>query len=341
MRKLRVLVLMHEDLVPPDSLDGFTEKEILDWKTEFDVVHTLEEMGHAILPLGVRDDLGVLRRALDEYKPNVTFNLLEEFHGIVAYDQHVVGYLELNRQCYTGCNPRGLMLARDKALSKKILSYHRVPTPKFQVFPMGKRVRRPRRLGFPLLVKSLVQDASLGISQASIVRDDEKLAERVRFIHQEVKSDAIAEEYIEGRELYVGVLGNRRLQTLPVWEMLFTNAPDDLPNIATERVKWDAAYQKKLGIVTRAAKNLPPGAEERISKLCKRIYRVLSMSGYGRMDIRLTEDGRVFVLEANPNPNLSFGEDLAESAAEAGISFEALLRRIINLGLRYQAAWRA
>ncbi len=341
MKKLRILVLMHEDLVPPESLEGYSDKEILDWKTEFDVVSTLGEMGHDTLPLGVRDDLSMIRKALDDYKPHVTFNLLEEFHGVGAYDQHVVGYLELNRQCYTGCNPRGLMLARDKALSKKILAYHRVPTPKFIVFPMRKQIRRPQRLAFPLLVKSLVQDASLGISQASIVRNDDKLVERVRFIHEQVQSDAIAEEYIEGRELYVSVLGNRRLQTFPVWEMLFTKAPDDMPNIATERVKWDAEYQKKIGIETRAAEDLPPGTAERIAKLCKRIYRMLSMSGYGRMDLRLTADGRVYVLEANPNPNLSYGEDFAESAAKIGISFEVLLQRIINLGMRYQAEWKA
>lgn len=339
MRKLRVMVLMHEDLVPPDTLEGRTEQEILEWKTEFDVVNTLGEMGHDTLPLGVRDELSVIRKALNDYKPHVTFNLLEEFHGVGVYDQHVVAYLELKRQRYTGCNPRGLMLSRDKALGKKLLSYHRVPTPKFVAFPIGKKVSRPKRLGFPLLVKSLVQDASMGISQASIVNNDEKLAERVKFIHENVKSDAIAEQYIDGRELYVGVLGNRRLQTLPVWEMLFTNAPDGMPNIATQKIKWDADYQKKIGIETRAAENLPPGSEERIAKLCKRVYRVLSMSGYGRMDLRLTPEGRIFVLEANPNPNLSFGEDLAESAAKVGISFEALLHRIINLGMRYQAAW--
>jgi len=340
MKKLRVLVLMHEELVPPESLKGCTDKEIWKWKTEFDVLAGLKELGHEVQPLGMSDDLGVVRRAMRDWKPHIAFNLLEEFHGVALYDQYVVSYLELMRQPYTGCNPRGMLLARDKSLSKQILAYHRIPTPRFAVFPRGRRMKRPRRLTFPLLVKSASEDASLGISQASIVTSDEKLAERVAFIHEQVKSDAIAEQYIEGRELYVGVLGNRRLQTFPVWEMSFAKMPENVAPIATARVKFDHEYQKKHGIKTHKAKDLPAGAEEKIASFCKRIYRILSMSGYGRMDLRLAPDGRVYVLEANPNPNLEYGEDLAESAEAVGISYEALLQRILNLGRRYQAAWR-
>ncbi len=340
MKKLRVLALVHEDLVPPDSLDGFDEKEIFKWKSEYDVVHGLEKLGHDLQVVGLRDDLGVMRRAILDFKPHVAFNLLEEFHGVAVYDQHVVSYLELMRQPYTGCNPRGLLLAHDKALCKQILSYHRIRTPKFAVFPMRKAVKRPRRLEFPLMVKSVNEDASLGISQASIVTSDEKLAERVRFMHDQFGDDAIAEQYIEGRELYVGVLGNRRLQTFPVWEMLFTKMPEDIAHIATEKVKFDPEYQKRHGITTAAAKNLPPGIEEKIVALCKRVYRALSMSGYGRMDLRLTDDGRVYVLEANPNPNLEYGEDLAESAYSVGVPYDKLLQRIVNLGRSYQVAWR-
>lgn len=341
MKKLRVLVLMHEDLIPPETLEGCNDEEVGKWKMEFDVLAGLRELGHAVRPLGMSDDLGVVRKAMHDWKPHIAFNLLEEFHGVALYDQYVVSYLELMRQPYSGCNPRGMLLARDKSISKQILTYHRIRTPKFSVFPMGRRVKRPRRLEFPLLVKSANEDASLGISQASIVTNDEKLVDRVAFIHDQVRSEAIVEQYIEGRELYVGVIGNKRLQTFPVWEMLFTKMPENLAHIATAKVKFDPKYQKKHGIQTRAAEDLPPGAADRIAKLCKRIYRILSMSGYARMDLRLAPDGRVFVLEANPNPNLEYGEDLAESAETAGISYEALLQRILNLGRRYQAAWRA
>jgi len=340
MRKLRVLVLMHEDLVPPETLEGYTLKEIIEWKSEFDVVEGIGALGHQPRSLGVRSDLGKIRSAIEEWKPHVAFNLLEEFHGISLYDQAVVSYLELMRQPYTGCNPRGLMLAHDKALSKQILAYHRIPTPRFTVFPYGHTVRRPPRLDFPLLVKSATEEASLGISQASVVRSDEKLVERVLFVHEQLGTDAIAEEYIEGRELYVGVMGNRRLQTFPIWEMEFANLPEGQPNIATRKAKWDPNYQEKRGIRTNAARDLPEGLPARIARLCKRVYRVLSLSGYARMDLRLTPDGRIYVLEANPNPNLEYGEDFAESAEASGLGYEALLNRILKLGMSYQAAWR-
>src|ERR1044071_2883851 len=149
MKRLRILVLMHEDLVPPDPLNG-QEVAGAEWKTEYDVVSTLRKLGHDVKPLGVKSDLGVLRSAIEDWQPQIAFNLLEEFDGVATYDQNVVAYLELLRVPYTGCNPRGLMLSRDKALSKKILTYHRIPCPDFGVFPLGRAVRRSRRLSFPL-----------------------------------------------------------------------------------------------------------------------------------------------------------------------------------------------
>lgn len=338
MKKYRVLVLMHESLVPPDSLEGYSDAEMLEWKTEFDVVQTLRYMGHKVLPLGVVDDLGKIRDAIEEFRPHVCFNLLEEFHGVGTYDQHVVSYLELLRQHYTGCNPRGLMLSHDKSLAKKILTYHRIATPRFSVVPRGKQVRRLERLDYPLLVKSVIEDASLGISDASLVYDEEALHRQVEYLHEEVKSDALIEEYIDGREFYVGVLGNRRLTVLPVWELMFKNAPD-VPKIATAQVKWDEETQKRLGVETDEAR-LSPELRSRITTLCKRVYKALDLSGYARIDLRCNVQGKVYVLEANPNPNLSFGEDFAESAERAGIEYEELLKRIINLGLSYQASWR-
>jgi D-alanine-D-alanine ligase len=340
MKKLRILVLMHEDLVPPDSIEGLSDEEIADWKSEYDVCAGLEALGHDVYPLGLSDDLGLVRNAIRRHKPHIAFNLLEEFHGVAVYDQHVVSYLELIKQPYTGCNPRGLMLSHDKALCKQILSYHRIPTPKFTVFERGKRVRRSARVSFPLMIKSVNEEASMGISQKSIVHNEAQLADRVAYIHEQVRTDALAEEYIEGRELYVGLIGNQRLTAFPVWEMLFTKMPDGMARIATRRVKWDAKTQKEFGIKTQAARNLPPVVQRQITSLCKRVYRSLSISGYARMDFRLAEDGRVYLLEANPNPNLEYGEDFAESAERAGISYETLLHRILNLGLNYKAAWR-
>ncbi len=339
MRKLRVVVLMDVELVPPDDATGVSDEEMLPWKSEYDVMVTLRELGHDTQALGVSDDLGVIRKNLKEFRPHIAFNMLEEFHGVAVFDQHVASYLELMKQPYTGCNPRGLMLAHDKALSKKILSYHRISTPHFAVFERGRRVKPPRNHAYPLLVKSVLEEASLGISSNSIVRTLDQLIDRVAYIHEELKTDALVEEYIEGRELYVGVLGNRRLQTLPIWEMLFKKMPEDVPRIATARVKWDEAYQKEMGIVTQAAKGLDKSKRDEIHRLCKRVYRVLCLSGYARMDLRMTDDGRVYVLEANPNPNLSYGEDLAESAETVGVSYDRLIQRILNLGLSYKPQW--
>lgn len=340
MKKLRVLVLMHESLVPPTNLSGYTEEEILEWKTEFDVVATLREMGHDVLPLGVYDDLGDLRRATEDFKPHIWFNLLEEFHGVGVYDHHVVSYLELMKQHYTGCNPRGLLLAHDKPLAKKILSFHQICSPGFFVVPRGKKTRFPTEAQYPLLVKSASEDASLGISDASIVYNQDQLEDRVRFIHDDTQTDALVETFIEGRELYVGVIGNRQLKVYPIWEMIFEHAKPGDPQIATSRVKWDIEHQKKLGIKTVRAKGISPRVEEKIKRVCKRVYKALSLSGYARIDLRLRDDGEVFVIEANPNPNLSYGEDFAESADSIGISYEKLLRKIISLGLNYQAEWR-
>ena len=340
MKPLRIIVLMHEDLVPPDSLEGKTDKEIASWKTEFDVFHTLKHLGHEVHCVGVRSNLDVIHQAIETHKPHIAFNVLEEFHGVSVYDQAVVSFLELLKQPYTGCNPRGLMLAHDKALSKKILAYHRIPTPRFYVFPIGRKMSRRKQYEYPLLVKSLTEEASAGISHASIVTSEEKLAERVEFIHRTLGTDAIAEQYIEGRELYVGIMGNQQLKNFPIWELTFENLPEDSPNIATAKVKWDEAYQRKVGIKTGLVHDLDPATVTRINKLCRRAYRQLNLTGYARMDLRLSPDGTPYLIEANPNPNLSYGEDFAESAHFAGIEYEELIQRILNLGLRYRAAWR-
>ena len=341
MKKRRVLVVVHESLVPPDTLQGFSVKEIDEWRTEYEILATLRAVGHEVRCLGVLDSLTELRAAVAEWKPDVVFNLLEEFDGIVTYDQHVVAYLELLRQPYTGCNPRGLLLSRDKSLSKQLLSYHRVPTPQFAVFRRGFKLRVPKRLRYPLFVKSTTDDASLGISQASVVDDEARLRERVAFIHDQVGSDALVEEYIDGREIYVGVLGNDRLTRLPVWEMNFGTMPENVAAIATRKAKWDRGYRSRHGISSQAAQDLPPAVEAGLDRLSRRIYRSLGMSGYARMDFRVKNDGSIYVLEANANPHIGSFEDFARAAQTLGIAYAELLDRILALGISYQAEWRS
>jgi D-alanine-D-alanine ligase len=340
VKPLRILVIVHETLVPPETLDGLTDQKADEFRTEFDVINTLREQGHEVRPLGIGDSLTELRAAIVDWQPHVCFNLLEEFGGVVTYDQHVVAYLELMRQPYTGCNPRGMMLSRDKVLSKQLLTYHRIPTPKFGVFRRGRKPQIPRRLRFPLFVKSATEDASLGISQASVVDDRERLRERIEFIHEQTASDALVEEFIDGRELYVGVLGNERVTTFPAWEISFGSLSTSAIGIATRKVKWDRAYQAKHGIVTDPAQDLPPGVASLLDRLARRIYRALHMSGYARMDFRLSADGWPYVLEANANPNLEEFEDFGRAAAHAGLAYESLLARIVSLGMRYRAEWR-
>jgi D-alanine-D-alanine ligase len=337
MRRLRILVLMHKDLVPPEQLNG-QDLQAVEWKTEYDVVSTLRKLGHEVTALGVKSDLEVIRGAVEQWKPHVAFNLLEEFDGVAVYDQNVVSYLELLHVPYTGCNPRGLMLARDKALSKQVMSYHRIPYPEFMVVPLHRMVRRPKWLAFPLIVKSVSEEASLGISQASIVEDEDKLRERVAFIHDSVGTGALVERYIEGRELYVGVMGNAHLQVLPVWELVMDNMPEEAKRIATERVKWSRKYQDKYGIRSGEAKNLPEGAADKIQHLAKRVYRALGISGYARIDMRMDGDGNIYVLEANPNPQIADDEDFAESARKAEVPYKNLLQELIHIGMRWRPA---
>lgn len=339
-RPLRIVALMHADLVPPDSREGYSEKEIQEWKCEFDVTQALRKLGHQVEKVGVIDDLGAIRNAIAKVQPDITFNLLEEFHRVSVYDQHVASYLELIKQPYTGCNPRGLLLARDKALSKQIMLYHRVATPRFQVVPRGKKFRIPARLKFPLLVKSTTEDASLGLSRSSVVNDPPALREQVEQCHDTIGTDALVEEYIEGREFYVGILGHERLQVLPIWELSFSKLPQGVPNIATAQVKWDHKYQAKVGVETGPARDLPANVRANIHRICKRVFRALYLSGYARIDLRMKESGEIFVLEANPNPNLSRDEDFAASAAAVGLTYPKLLHRILTLGLNYAAAWR-
>ncbi|HWW94219.1 MAG TPA: ATP-grasp domain-containing protein [Vicinamibacteria bacterium] len=326
---------MQESLVPPDEVKG-VDLEGAEWKMEYDVVSTLRGLGHEVQPLGVGGNLADIRNAIADFKPHITFNLLEGFDDVATWDQNVVAYLELLKVPYTGCNSRGLLLGRDKAIAKKLLSYHRIPVADFVVAPRGRRFRRPKRLAFPLFVKSLTLDASIGISQASVVEDEAKLEERVNFVHESIGTDALVEHYIEGRELYVGVLGNERLQVLPIWELYFKNLPEEVRKIATERLKWSLSYQKKHGIDSGEAKDLPPGLEDRIRDVCKRVYRNLMLSGCARIDLRMTEAGQAYVVEANPNPQLAHDEDFAQSARKAGIDYPELIQRILNLGLRWE-----
>ena len=336
MKKLRVLMLMHTENIPPDDLKDDDDPRMEKFRTEFDVKNALINLGHDIKIIGVDDNIAPVREAIEEWKPHIAYNLMEAFADNGALDFYIVSYLDMHHVPYTGCNPRGMLLSRDKALSKKLLAYHRVRVPKFKEFPFGRKIypSKIKNLPYPMIVKSLTEQGSVGIAQASHVATPEELIDRVKQVHEITNDDAIAEQYIEGRELYVTVLGNTRLEVLPVRELVFDKIDDTMHRIATYNVKWNEDYRKRWGIDYIFARNLPTDIPDQITKLAKRVYRILDLSCYARLDLRLTEDGKLFVLEANPNAGIAATDDVAYAAEKAGMDYEQLIQRILNFGLR-------
>jgi D-alanine-D-alanine ligase len=333
MKKLRVMMVVHYSLVPPDDLRDPADPRMEKFRTEYDVKTALLNLGHEVQIAGVYDDLAPIRKIIEDWKPHIAFNLLEDFAGNSAFDYYVVSYFDMMRLPHTGCNPRGLLLARDKALSKMILTYHGIRTPLFEVYPRNRKIRTLRKLSYPLIVKSLMEEGSVGIAKASYVENETQLRERVALIHEKLHGDAIAEQYIEGRELYVTLLGNTKLDALPIRELAFSGTEPGMPRMATYKVKWDEKYRERWSIEYQFADNLPEGMTERINQLCKQVYHLLDMSGYGRVDLRVTAEGEIFVLEANPNPGIARDEDCTLSANKAGLSYEDFIQRLLHLGM--------
>ena len=324
------------DAIAPTTIDQDLSAELKtdDWKTEANVLAALTELGHTVEHLAIFDDLNLLQQKLDGFQPDVLFNLADQFKNNRAFDQNIVSFLEMHGVPFTGCGSTGLTLCKQKGISKKILSYHRIHVPQFTVIPRGKRPVRPARLKFPILVKPLKEEASYGISQASFVETDEQFKERVQFIHTSHDCDVIAEEYIAGRELYVSVLGNHKLDVYPIRELVFKEVPPDEPKIATYRAKWDEEYRKKWGLQNQFADALDPALAKDIVQTCKRIYRLLTIDGYARVDLRVTAANEIYFIEANPNPILAADEDFAQSALKAGLTYPQLIERIIRAGLK-------
>jgi D-alanine-D-alanine ligase len=334
-KKLRVMMLVHTDLVPPNDLADNDDPRMDKYRTEYDVHEALLTLGHEVRIVPVEADLSPIRGTIDEWKPHIAFNLLESFADNAALDYYVVSYLDMLKVPYTGCNPRGLLLARDKALSKKLLNFHRVNVPRFRVFRWGRTIPPAtiRQLPYPMVVKSLLEQGSVGIARASFVSNEDELIQRVIQLQEMTGGDAIAEQYIDGRELYVTVIGNNRLQVLPIRELIFGDLEEGAPRMATYKVKWDSKYRERHGIDYQFVRNLPAGMTDAIPRLCKRIYRILDLSGYARMDLRLSKGGKAYILDVNPNAALASIDDMAFSAEKAGMNYPQFIQRLLNLGL--------
>jgi D-alanine-D-alanine ligase len=335
-RKLKVLALF--DSTEPAAIDHDLTEALKtdDRKTERDVLNALAELGHQTEYLVIFDNLDLIQQKIQAFQPDVIFNLADQFKNNRSFDQNIVSFLATRETPFTGCGSSGLTLCKHKAIAKKILGYHRIHTPEFVSIARGKHIARPKRLNFPIIVKPLKEEASLGIAQASFVETDEQFKDRVQFIHDSFNNDVIAEEYIEGRELYVSLLGNHRLEVYPIRELVFREVPPDEPKLATYKAKWDEEYRKRWGLDNRFADGLDPAVVAAIQNTCKRIYHLLTIDGYARLDLRLTKDNKVYFIEANPNPMLAADEDFAQAAVKAGLTYAQLIDRILRLALKTQ-----
>ncbi len=329
---MKVLVLFDVAYraAPAGTFSPEALKEEENKPAEADVLACLQRLGHEVETLAVFDDVACIVERLKHFEPEVVFNLTESFHSDRAQEPNIPALLDLLRVKYTGAHPDGLMLCKDKALAKKVLAYHRVRVPHFVISTEQRPLKRLRRFVYPAFVKPLGEESSDGIAKASFAKSEEEALDRARFIQEKFHCDALIEEYIDGRELYLSVMGNRKLAVLPPREIFFHEVPDDAPKFATFKAKWDDTYRKKWGIQNGPALELAVGLDAKLARLARKVYRVLKIRGFGRVDVRLTPRGEVVVIEANPNPSLAFEDDFAQSAAAAGLAYDTLIQKILD-----------
>jgi D-alanine-D-alanine ligase len=301
--------------------------------TENDVYGALKANGYEVSLLGINNTVMPLLEEIKENRPDVIFNLVEVFDNKAYYEKNMAAFIEMLGIPYTGASSDNIFVCNNKGLTKKILTFHKIKVPRFYVFYRGLKVFLPKKLHLPAIVKPLCEEASRGISQASIADSKEGLFERVKFIHQNMEMDAIVEEYIEGRELYVTVMGDKRLTVFPHREMKFGELPED-SRIATYKAKWDDNYRNKWGIKSVYSGKLAEGIQEEIDDICKRAYRALNMRSYLRFDIRISSDGKVYIIEPNANPCIAKMDEVPQSAAKIGITYEQFIEKIVSLALK-------
>jgi D-alanine-D-alanine ligase len=296
------------------------------------VARTLRALGHRVSILGVHGDVKRLIAGLRRRKPELVFNLLEMFGDLVTGDIPVAGLLDLLGVKYTGCGPGEFYLSQDKALSKKLLAYEHLLYPRFAVFSPNSDFETGGNLRMPLFVKPARSDASIGVSKKSLVTDAVQLMRRVTAIHSELNDAALAEEYIEGREFYVGVLGNQQPQALPPIEVDFSGFPEGQPKVLGSRAKWEEGSAEYKGTKSVVAE-LPDELRARLQKVAVDAYRALRVRDYGRVDLRLTDTGEIYVLEVNASCYLEKSSEFAMAAAAAGLDYPRLIEKIVNLAV--------
>ena len=331
-QNLNITVLVDQGEIPvsdPEFMYPPEEEAI----TEYHVIETLRELGHNVSVLGADKNVDEMVRGFKEYEPELIFNLTEHLAGDRKFDKNIASFIEMMGIPFTGTGSTGLLLTRDKRLCKQLLSLHRIRVPNFVFFPYKKATKISKTIKYPLVVKPVLEDSSEGISNASIVENEEALRERVKFVHDGWKQGAIAEEYIDGREFYVGVIGNRKLKVLPIRECRFDYEGNEGPRLATYRVKWNSEYRKKWKI-SFGFGDIEEHILKKIERTCKKVFKILQLKDYARIDIRLTPEGNIYILEANANPDIGYGDEFAESAEKGGISYQELIQQIIDNALK-------
>jgi len=308
--------------------------------TEYDVVvgqlvEALQQGGHKASAFGVYGDLNLLAGGLKERKPDLVFNVMECFGATQFGASAVAGVLDLLEIPYTGGGPGELYLQEDKALTKKLLAYEKLLYPDFAVFSKDADLETGGNLRMPFFVKPLRMEASIGVDGKSLVHDSRELMERVAMIHDKVNDSALAEEFIDGREFYVGVLGNRPPIAFPPIEMDFSGLADDAPRVLDSKAKWDENSDEYKGTKAVIA-DVSDELKAKLQKVALEAYRALRVRDYGRIDLRLTDSGEIYVIEVNASCYLERSGEFVTAAAEMGIDYHTLIGRIVELAVERQ-----
>ena len=301
-------------------------------KTDIEAISdALRAIGHEPSTIAIDGRPSTLTK-LRRSEADLFFNLVESYAGDDTMEMHFCAYLELIGRKYTGAGPQGSVLAMDKSVAKKIIRYHEIHTPYSAVVYKG-RVEYAQDIHFPVIVKPAAEDASKGIDAASVVSSVKDLLERISYIHDEFDAPALLEEYIEGREIYAAVLGNDRPEALPLVELDLSKLPDGMPKIAGYEVKFDVNTEAYRVTKSAPARDLDEDTVNRVHEAALCVFRALRLRDYGRIDMRLAPDGRVYVIEANPNPWLDPAAEFAMAAKESGRSYTQLIREIVELAM--------
>lgn len=331
MKALKILLLFDLSIpLKPEDYGPYWKDP--DWKAEADVKRALTKLGHHVVPYGLHNNIEEFIQVVKKENPDLVFNMSEAFSGHRLLEPHIASLMEIIGVPFTGTGPMSLQLCKDKGLTKVILNYHNIKTPMFLVAKKGRKTKGLKKFKYPAFVKPLKLESSEGISQSSYVENEIQAQERIQFIHEKYNTDAIIEEFINGREVYVSLLGNEKIVAFPPRELFFKEMAESEPKFATYKSKWDAKYRKKWGIDSGWAAEMTPFLKKRIENTCKQIYRILGLQGFGRIDLRI-QGNDIYFIEANPNPSIAKQEDYALSANKGGVKYEDLIAKIVSLSL--------